>query len=101
MGRPRKTDEGEDPATKRVQMELAPSSLARLQRIQRRTEAASYAETVRNALIVNERLLDAMRDGGSLTIRKGDSETILLLISEDTERTTAPSGDGNTQGSER
>lgn len=101
MARPRRTTTTGDATTKRVQMDLAPSSLARLHRLQKRTEAASYAETVRNALILNERLLDAMRDGGSLTIRKGDSETTLLLMSEDTERTAATSGDEKTEGSER
>lgn len=86
MARPRKDGEGA-PQTKRIQMDMAPLAVARLQRMQRRTEATSYGETVRNALLLYEQLLDATKDGGVLVIRKADTDTRVLFAFEDVERT--------------
>jgi hypothetical protein len=98
MARPRKPEEDDGaPTTKRIQMDMAPASVARLHRLQRRTEAASYSETVRNALQVQERLLDALKDGGSLVVRNAGSETRILMICEDVERTVTP--DASRKGS--
>lgn len=85
MARPRKDAEGA-PQTKRIQMDMAPLAVARLQRMQRRTESTSYGETIRNALLLYEQLLDATKDGGVLVIRKDDADTRVLFAFEDVER---------------
>lgn len=97
MARPRKDAEGA-PQTKRVQMDMAPLTLARLQRMQRRTEAASYGETIRNALLLYEQLLDATKDGGVLVIRKADADTRVLFAFEDVERTMPVHDDAEEEG---
>ena len=43
------TDDAER-ATTRVQLEMPPQAMVRLQKLKERTEAASYAEVIRNAL---------------------------------------------------
>jgi hypothetical protein len=86
MARPRKDTEGA-PELKRIQMDMAPLTLARLQKMQRRTESASYAETIRNALLLYEQMLDATKDGGTLIVRDGGSDARILFAFEDVERT--------------
>lgn len=53
---------------KRVQMDMPPKSLERLQRLQGITEASSYAEVVRNALRLYEALVDEAEEGHKLLI---------------------------------
>jgi hypothetical protein len=65
MARPLKVDKSEH---KRVQMDLAPKSLDRLKRLQDITEAASYAEVVRNALRLYEALIAERELGAELQI---------------------------------
>lgn len=60
----------EKPESKRVQMELAPKSLSRLKRLQDITEAASYAEVVRNALRLYEALVNEHENGGELLVNR-------------------------------
>jgi hypothetical protein len=43
--------------TTRVQLEMPPQAMERLQRLKDKTEAASYAEVIRNALRVFEALV--------------------------------------------
>lgn len=97
MARPRKDDQGA-PQTKRIQMDMAPLTLARLQRMQRRTESTSYGETIRNALLLYEQLLDATKDGGVLVIRKDDADTRVLFAFEDVERATPIHADAEEEG---
>ena len=44
--------------TTRVQLEMPPQAMERLQNLKDRTEAASYAEVIRNALRLFEALVD-------------------------------------------
>src|SRR5258706_16305904 len=46
-------------STTRVQLEMPPQAMERLQRLKERTAAASYAEAIRSAL----RLFEALADG--------------------------------------
>lgn len=67
-------------------MDMGPSSVSRLHRLQKRTEAASYSETVRNALLLHEAVLDALKDGGTIVVRSQGSETTLIVPMEDMEK---------------
>lgn len=67
MARPAKVDKSE---LKRVQMDLAPKSLSRLKRLQEVTEAASYAEVIRNALRLYEALVEEHESGAELMIKR-------------------------------
>lgn len=78
MARPVKDSDG--PAMKRVQMDLAPAAVARLQRLQQRLEAASYAETVRRALHIHEALLDLIGPDGRLLVGRDGVTTPIHLI---------------------
>jgi len=85
---------------KRVQMDMAPLTLGRLQRMQRRTEAASYGETIRNALLLYEQMLDATKDGGTIVVRDGASETRILFAFEDVERVASNHGGDRAEGTQ-
>jgi hypothetical protein len=75
---------GEEPCcprpTTRVQLELPPLALERLQRLKERTEAASYAEVIRNSLRLLEALLDEHEKGGELQLKRADGETVAYKI---------------------
>ena len=58
----RETENGER-ATTRVQLEMPPQAMERLQRLKERTEAASYAEVIRSALRLFEALVDEHEKG--------------------------------------
>lgn len=58
--------------TKRVQMDLPPKSVERLKRLQELTEAASYAEVMRNALRLYEALIIEAENGNEVLIKRGD-----------------------------
>lgn len=58
--------------TTRVQMELLPQSLERLKALRDKTEAASYAEVVKNALRLYEALIEEAEAGNSFMLRQKD-----------------------------
>ncbi len=70
MARPKK-EGGVD--LKRIQVDLPPRSLDRLKRLQSLTEAASYAEVVKNALRLYEAVVEEVENGNDLLIKRGDS----------------------------
>ena len=72
--------ENGDRTTTRVQLELPPQAMERLQRLKEKTEAASYAEVIRNALRLLEALIDEHEKGAEFTLRKPDGETIAYKI---------------------
>ncbi|MBS0279393.1 MAG: ribbon-helix-helix protein, CopG family, partial [Proteobacteria bacterium] len=51
-------DEVSGRTTTRVQLEMPPQAMDRLTRLKEKTEAASYAEVIRNALRLYEALVD-------------------------------------------
>ena len=69
-----------DRTTTRVQLELPPQAMERLQRLKEKTEAASYAEVIRNALRLLEALVDEHEKGAEFTLRRQDGEVIAYKI---------------------
>jgi sulfur relay (sulfurtransferase) complex TusBCD TusD component (DsrE family) len=55
-----------------VQFDLAPRSYARLQALKAKTEAASYAEVVKNALQIYEALIEETESGKQFFMRDKD-----------------------------
>jgi ribbon-helix-helix CopG family protein len=67
-------------ATTRVQLEMPPQAMERLQRMKDRTEAASYAEVIRNALRLFEALVDEHGKGSEFLLKRPDGETLAYKI---------------------
>ena len=80
-GRPAR-DQGAPP-TRRVQMDLAPRPLERLQRLQARIEASSYGETVRRSLWLHETLLDLAGPDGRILVERDGVLTPVQLVGMD------------------
>lgn len=70
---------GDKKDLKRVQMDMPPKSLERLKRLQDITEAASYAEVVRNALQLYEALIEEVQGGAKIFARR-DGKSYPLQI---------------------
>ncbi len=66
--------------TTRVQLEMPPQAMERLQRLKDRTEAASYAEVIRNALRVFEALVDEHEKGSEFLLKNAAGETAIYKI---------------------
>lgn len=69
-----------DRATTRVQLEMPPQAMERLQKLKDRTEAASYAEVIRNAMRLYEALVEEHEKGAELSLRRADGETVQYKI---------------------
>jgi Arc/MetJ-type ribon-helix-helix transcriptional regulator len=81
-GRPefvRETENGERTTT-RVQLEMPPQAMERLQRLKERTEAASYAEVIRNALRLLEALVDEHEKGSEFALKRRNGDTMAYKI---------------------
>ena len=72
-------DEGERTTT-RVQLEMPPQAMVRLQKMKDHTEAASYAEVIRNALRLYEALVDEHDKGSEFSLKRTDGETVQYKI---------------------
>lgn len=59
-------------SVKRIQLDLPERALCRLQELKSKTEAASYAEVVRNALRLYEALITESESGGSFCVKDAD-----------------------------
>lgn len=69
------TDPAEDKTKvqkNRVQFDLAPRSMERLNALKTKTEAASYAEVVKNALRLYEALIEETESGKQFLVRDKD-----------------------------
>jgi Arc/MetJ-type ribon-helix-helix transcriptional regulator len=75
----RETDAPERDTT-RVQLEMPPQAMERLQRLKERTEATSYAEVVRNALRIFEALAGEQEKGAELMLRKSNGELVAYKL---------------------
>lgn len=65
----------------RVQMNLPPASMERLDALVAATESSSYAEVMRNALKLYEAAVAEAEEGGNLfVLRDGDYVPVLTLI---------------------
>ena len=67
-------------ATTRVQLEMPPQAMERLTRMKEKTESASYAEVIRNALRVFEALMDEHEKGAEFQLKRADGETVSYRI---------------------
>jgi hypothetical protein len=63
--------------TTRVQLELPNASFERLKQLQKRTEAASYAEVIRNALRLYEGLLKEADAGNDVVVRQANGGEVI------------------------
>lgn len=70
-----------DSASKRIQMEMPPRSVERLKRLQEVTEAASYAEVMKNALRLYEALIEEVEAGNEIMVKRGKDTVPLLIFS--------------------
>jgi hypothetical protein len=59
-----------------VQLELPPQAMVRLQKMKDRTEAASYAEVIRNALRLFEALVEEHEKGSEFSLKRTDGEVV-------------------------
>jgi hypothetical protein len=73
------TEAGER-ATTRVQLEMPPQAMERLQKLKDRTEAASYAEVIRNALRLFEALVEEHAKGSEFSLKRADGEIVQYKI---------------------
>ena len=71
---------GAERATTRVQLEMPKQAMERLQRLKEKTEAASYAEVIRNALRLFEALVEEHAKGAEFALRRADGETVSYKI---------------------
>jgi hypothetical protein len=78
----RETEAGEngERATTRVQLEMPPQAMERLQKLKDRIEAASYAEVIRNALRLFEALVDEHEKGAEFSLKRADGEVVQYKI---------------------
>ena len=72
--------EGGERTTTRVQLEMPPQAMERLQRLKEKSEAASYAEVIRNALRVFEALVDEHEKGAEFSLKRADGEAVAYKI---------------------
>jgi len=66
--------------TTRVQLEMPPQAMVRLQKMKDRTEAASYAEVIRNALRLFEALVDEHEKGSDFFLKRANGEIVNYKI---------------------
>ena len=66
--------------TTRVQLEMPPQAMERLQRLKEKTEAASYAEVIRSALRLFEALVEEHEKGSEFALKRGDGEMMTYRI---------------------
>jgi hypothetical protein len=78
MARPVKSNNVE---IRRIQMDMPETSIIRLKRLQEVTEAASYAEVMKNALRLYEAMIQEVDGGADILIRRGDEIEKLAIFS--------------------
>jgi Arc/MetJ-type ribon-helix-helix transcriptional regulator len=64
----------------RVQLEMPPQAMERLQRLKEKSEAASYAEVIRNALRLYEALVDEHEQGAEFSLKRANGEVVAYKI---------------------
>jgi hypothetical protein len=72
-------DDG-DRTTTRVQLEMPPQAMVRLQKMKDRTEATSYAEVIRNALRLFEALVEEHEKGAEFSLKRANGEVVQYKI---------------------
>ena len=74
------TTEGSERVNTRVQLEMPPQAMDRLQRLKEKSEAASYAEVIRNALRLYEALVDEHEQGSEFSLKRPNGEIVAYKI---------------------
>jgi len=77
----RKARKAATSGAKRIQMDMPPRSVERLKRLQDLTEAASYAEVMKNALRLYEALINEVEAGHEILIKRGSTIAPLPVFS--------------------
>ena len=67
-----KSGQPSTPAVRRIQMDMPRRSVERLERLRDLTEAASYAEVMRNALRLYEAMIEEVEAGHEILIKRGE-----------------------------
>ncbi|MDE2005570.1 MAG: hypothetical protein KGI51_03295 [Rhodospirillales bacterium] len=67
-------------AKNRVQLDLAPRAMERLNALKLKTEAASYAEVVKNALRLYEALIEETESGKQFLVRDREGGIVPLRL---------------------
>jgi hypothetical protein len=62
-------------STTRLQIELPKASMERLKALKEKTEAVSYAEVVRDAFKLYERMIEYVEAGNAIMIRDKEGNT--------------------------
>ena len=75
-----KRGEERDRDTTRVQLELPPQAMERLQQLKEKIEAASYAEVIRNALRLYEALIQEAERGAEFQVKEPDGTSVPYRI---------------------
>jgi len=73
-------EENGERITTRVQLEMPPQAMERLQRLKEKTEAASYAEVIRSALRLFEALVEEHEKGSEFALKRADGELMTYKI---------------------
>ncbi len=68
----RTTEKAKSRKKYRVQLDFAPGAMERLNKLKAKTEAASYAEVVKNALRLYEALIEETESGKQFLVRDRD-----------------------------
>lgn len=79
-GRRHKRHGAEERETTRVQLEMPPQAMERLQQLKDKTEAASYAEVIRNALRLYEALIGEAERGAEFQVKEPDGTSVPYRI---------------------
>lgn len=74
------TAEKRDDSTTRIQLDLTPQAMERLNRMKELMEAASYADVIRNALRLFEASLAEHRSGSEFTLKRATGEMTAYKI---------------------
>jgi hypothetical protein len=59
---------------------MPPQAMERLQRLKEKSEAASYAEVIRNALRVFEALVEEHEKGAEFSLKRANGEIVAYRI---------------------
>lgn len=73
-------DTSPERSTTRVQLEMPPQAMERLQRLKERTEAASYAEVIRNALRLFEALISEHEKGAEFALKQPNGDLVAYKL---------------------
>ena len=75
-----RSEETDDNALRRVQLDLPPRAFERLKQLKTETEASTYAEVIKNALKIYASAVDFQKDGGKFLVQAKDGAIAPLIL---------------------